>query len=74
MTEKVWQGTPPTECDVCKRPLKLTFVDGKTAWGPWAIMCPTCRIDVGPHELGPGRGQKYERKPGQPDRWVKTAG
>lgn len=67
-----WQGQAPTHCDVCRRPLKATFVDGRTQLGPWAIMCPSCRVDIGPLELGTGRGQKYERKPGQA--WVKTAG
>lgn len=66
-----WTGGAPTHCDVCKRVLMHTFVDGRMRNGTWAIMCPRCRVDYGPAELGPGRGQKFERR--GPD-WVKTAG
>lgn len=34
-----WLHTAPTHCEICKKPLKEYFVDGKTVWGPWAIMC-----------------------------------
>ena len=67
-----WRGTAPEACDICRRPLKAVFVDGRTTSGQWGIMCPSCRVDVGPLELGTGRGQKFERKPGGP--WLKTAG
>lgn len=67
-----WLGPAPQACDICERPLRAVFVDGKTRGGPWAIMCPGCRVDHGPAELGTGRGQKFERKPGGP--WVKVAG
>lgn len=66
-----WIGQAPESCDVCERKLMLSFVDGKTRMGPWAIMCPTCRVEVGPAKLGLGMGQKFERKPG--GSWVKVA-
>lgn len=73
--ERVWVGEAPTHCDLCKQRLLHSFVDGRTRMGPWAIMCPTCRLNYGPLELGPGRGQKYERRgEGPTTRWVKTAG
>lgn len=53
-----WTGTPPKACDLCKLPVTLTFIDGATRAGPWAIMCPPChaRYGVG---LGKGAGQRY---------------
>lgn len=57
-----WAGTPPAACDLCKRPIMRTFVDGRTTMGPWAIMCPSCRVAYGPSRLGIGLGQKYERQ------------
>jgi hypothetical protein len=59
MTEKRWRGTPPERCDLCHRLLTWAFVDGKTQFGIWGIMCPECHIDVGVG-LGVGRGQRYE--------------
>lgn len=56
-----WAGKPIKDCDVCKRPIQRTFVDGRTFSGQWGIICPTCRIDSGPAVLGVGLGQKYER-------------
>lgn len=56
-----WMGPIPTDCDVCKRPLKVcgdTFTDGKTIYGPWANMCPECHREVG-CGTGVGRGQVY---------------
>ena len=67
-----WVGQPPEACDICKRPLMRGFVDGKTSMGPWAIMCPSCRVDVGPMVLGTGRGQKFERSPATNNVFVKT--
>jgi hypothetical protein len=68
-----WAGKSPETCDICRRPLTRTFVDGRTSMGPWAIMCPACRVAHGPDTLGQGRGQKYERTtPSSP--WLKTGG
>ncbi len=54
-----WLGTPPTNCDLCRVKLSGKFVDGRTAFGPWAIMCSGCHRDqkIG---LGTGRGQAYD--------------
>ena len=72
---QTWKGKPPTECDICHRTLMRTFVDGKTTMGPWAIMCPTCRLACGPGRLGVGRGQKYEARGVYPNlEWIKTEG
>ena len=68
-----WVGTAPTRCDICERKLNLVFVDGRTIYGQWAIMCPNCRVLRGPDKLGTGLGQKFERPAGGGD-WVKTEG
>lgn len=60
--EKKWFGAVPTKCDLCKG--KFTdgaFIDGRTVYGPWAIMCSTCHSHSG-HGLGVGKGQKYDSK------------
>ena len=58
---KVWAGTVPTNCDLCRREIVGNFVDGKTAMGPWACMCLGCASTRGVG-LGMGRGQKYKRE------------
>ena len=60
MSEKKWFGSPKTTCDFCHNEVRdsVSFVDGKTTRGPWAIMCPSCfrRNGLG---IGPGLGQQY---------------
>ena len=74
MAKKTWAGTPPTRCEICMSDLNLrgTFVDGKTAFGPWAMMCTGCHHDNG-GKLGVGFGQKYNfiKETGE---WVKDEG
>lgn len=59
--KKRWYGPAPKQCDICHVPLTQTFVDGRTQFGPWAIMCAGCHRDqaIG---LGVGRGQRYDLK------------
>lgn len=59
--KKMWMGSTPSHCDLCRQPLAQQFVDGKTQFGPWAIMCAICHRDqaIG---LGLGRGQRYDLK------------
>lgn len=59
---KEWLGTPPSSCDICRKPIIDSFIDGRTVHGPWANMCPTCfkREGVG---LGTGHGQHYGMTP-----------
>lgn len=67
--EKFWLGSTPTKCDLCKSAITDFFVDGKTKFGPWAIMCLECynELAVG---LGTGRGQLY--KLCESGKWVKV--
>ncbi len=51
-------GDPPESCQICKKPIKALFVDGKIACGPWANMCITCHNDIGVG-LGTGHGQLF---------------
>jgi hypothetical protein len=58
---KKWMGSKPTTCDLCHKPLVDQFIDGRTAWGPWGIMCRSCHFAQGTG-LGTGRGQLYDLK------------
>lgn len=66
-----WSGSPPC-CEISSlHELHGTFIDGKTQFGPWAMMCPECHTAYG-CGLGLGLGQKYTR---QPDgSWLKVEG
>lgn len=63
-----WSGPPPARCDICRQPITVAFIDGRTARGPWAAMCPVCHLVFG-DGLGVGRGQLYARRPD--NRWVR---
>lgn len=66
----IWSGPAPKTCELGGEEIKMSFVDGRTRGGPWAVMCLDCfkRVGVG---LGTGRGQLYELKGEQ---FVKTGG
>ena len=57
--KRKWMGPVPQHCDICQKPLKGPFIDGRTRMGPWGIMDESCHKQVG-SGLGPGRGQKYD--------------
>lgn len=59
MPIKKWLSPIPGKCDLCSKPLVDTFVDGKTSFGPWGIMCRPCHRKHG-IGLGLGRGQLYD--------------
>ncbi len=71
MAEQLWHS-PVGECSICRCQLKdeKMMVDGKTIYGPWALMCLSCHATVG-KGLGTGKGQKYELLG---KKWIKTAG
>lgn len=60
-TKKKWLSPAPTHCQLCEETLKGSFIDGRTRFGPWAIMCITCHLFDGAG-LGTGHGQKYDLK------------
>jgi hypothetical protein len=58
---KKWNGSKPEDCQLCDRPLKKSFVDGRVRGSNWHILCEVCHIKFGVG-LGVGRGQKYDLK------------
>lgn len=56
-----WLGSKPEACDVCHKPLSTEFVDGRTVYGPWAMMCLDCFNTIGTG-LGVGFGQLYRKQ------------
>ena len=56
MSKKIWMGS--TKCDICGEELSKTIIDGMTANGSWAVMCPKCHKIHGVG-LGIGMCQKY---------------
>lgn len=65
-----WIGQPPERCDLCKSPIRGRFIDGRTAHGPWAIMCGFCHSKSGVG-YGIGKGQEYVQPPGS-DAYLKV--
>lgn len=59
--EKKWNAEAPARCDGCDEMLEGTFIDGKTIFGHWAIMCENCHTTHGVG-LGIGKGQRYNLK------------
>ena len=59
--EKVKWLSEVDDCNICKSNLSAfkTFIDGKTTFGPWALMCPPCFKKVG-CGLGTGSGQEFD--------------
>ena len=57
---KKWNGSPPTKCDICKKPTKDYFADARTKMGPWGILCLQCLKDHGVG-IGTGKGQTYRK-------------
>lgn len=61
MSKKKWMGSEPIRCDLCGQPFKKFFIDGKTTFGPWGLLCEDCHGNKGVG-LGEGKGQKYDLK------------
>lgn len=57
--KKKWGAEAPEICDGCGDILEGIFIDGKTIFGQWAIMCENCHTTHGVG-LGIGLGQKYD--------------
>jgi len=55
-----WTGKTPAKCELCSQPFSDGhFIDGRTRYGYWAIMCCPCHYLNG-IGFGIGRGQKYD--------------
>lgn len=57
---KKWLGSISV-CEICSKPFGKYFIDGKTHFGAWALMCESCHSKVG-CGLGIKKGQKYITK------------
>ena len=68
--EQYWHGKTPKRCEMCNNEFKRFFADGKTQFGPWAMICLHCLDEIGTG-LGRGKGQLY-MKVGS--KWKKVAG
>lgn len=53
-----WSGPKPADCDICEGKLVDSFIDGKTTYGSWSIMCGHCHTIYG-KGFGKGKGQMY---------------
>jgi hypothetical protein len=71
MPERLWIGSPPQACDLCREPLTDHFYDARTRRGPWACLCHACFQEQGVG-LGTGCGQEYRQR--ADGRFVKVAG
>jgi hypothetical protein len=67
----IWIGSKPKTCDLCKEEFSNTFIDGRTIYGVWALMCAKCHEHVG-IGLGTGNGQEYQLVEGGD--WDKVSG
>ena len=66
-----WNGSSPTNCDICARSFVLAFYDARIPNCGWALLCSGCFGDFG-CSLGVGRGQKYELDAPDGTVWTKV--
>jgi hypothetical protein len=71
--EIYWMGEIPAQCQITKRKITSTFVDGRVPGmgGTWGFMHPEEFARYG-GKLGSGLGQRYEKQPN--GRWLKVEG
>jgi len=69
--QKYWTGTIGDKDDY-GRLITDEFIDGRTVWGPWAIMAPLSWREEGVRKLGTGYGQRYKKQ--ADGRWLKVEG
>ena len=58
--------------DDFREPITTAFIDGRTKYGPWAIMTPLSWGQHGIGRLGTGFGQRYEKQ--ADGQWLKVEG
>lgn len=52
------------KCDICHKDLPIVYIDGKTVFGLWATMCPSCHKEGG-IGFGLGKGQMFDSVTGE---------
>ena len=50
----------PAQCSLCHADITHDFIDGRTTYNTWAMMCPTCYAEDG-IGLGLQRGQRFTK-------------
>jgi len=68
---KYWAGDVGDKDDY-GRLITDEFIDGRTVWGPWAIMSPLSWREEGVRKFGTGCGQRYRKQ--HDGRWLKVEG
>lgn len=53
-----WEGSHPLKCQIRGENIVMSFIDGSTGSGSWAIMCNECHKVFG-KGLGIGKGQRF---------------
>lgn len=70
--KKVYWLSPVGEKDDFEDPIKDIIIDGKTVYGPWALMTPKSFERYGTGRLGLGIGQKFQKQ--ADGKWLKIEG
>ena len=68
---RYWLGSEISTCEVTGKTITDRFVDGRTPFGPWAIMHPDVFAGWG-YKPAQGVGQLYEKQPN--GKWLKIDG
>lgn len=72
MTKEVYWLSPVGATDDFDNPIEDVIIDGKTKYGPWALMSPKSYEEHGIGRLGLGFGQKYKKQAN--GKWLKIEG
>lgn len=64
--------SPVGKADDFKDKITDEIIDGKTKYGPWALMTPKSFKKHGVGKLGTGYGQRYKKQ--KDGKWLKTEG
>lgn len=65
----MWLGEK--KCNICNETCVDVLIDGRTIYGPWAVMCVACHKSKGVG-IGTGKGQQYRES--ENGDFVKDAG
>ena len=71
-TKVQYWSSPVGKVDDFEDKISDEIIDGKTIYGPWALMTPKSFKKYGVGRLGTGYGQKYKKQ--SDGRWLKIEG
>lgn len=72
MTRQVYWQSPVGSCDDFEDVIVDEIIDGKTRFGPWALMTPRSFAIYGLGRYGLGVAQRYRKQ--DDGRWLKVEG